>query len=470
MIPKRGRGDVRTLSITNGLSKFTTLGRDSLLLISLGITSSADSLQIGLAFASGVAGVVGLSLAMAVTPTVAAARPDQERRLRLLITRCLLITILLTGLVIMFVTTWEYAESGKTQLVLAITGLFDACSAIAVAVGQARSDFAVPAVIMACKGGLFTLIVGGSFLVGNPIHSQGTLIRILATEAALVSLGLALRMRFVHYPKGLHTADGYEDTGKGQFRRRLLGAVACNLATSIALVISRSLAAAVPGGAAILTLAQRVVGIATSLLAQPVHAVVTPWLAEVGNSKTVRGPIQRFLFAFAVLVVSAALLVGALPSVNALNSDVGQMGTLVSLLLLAAGAMNFTGVALRHWLLEGRQGVITVSFLLYLAPFLILAVSPARGPVAVAATELISQYLQMLFAFRFSKLILEPREDVATDHLLAACLLPAAGMVVLMDTPPLISYGMGLIVLALLVGRAGSVGGIARNLSPRRPW
>jgi hypothetical protein len=318
------------------------------------------------------------------------------------------------------------------------------------------------------NGSLFCAVVGG-FLLFDLALSVYFLALIIALESGAVAIVLLLRLltesaHEAHIPK---TVESTEAAVPG-FQHRLAGAALTYSLTGVAVILSRTVAAGVPGGAALLVLAQRAVGVVATLILQPMHAVVTPWLTQETHVALVRTTINRFLFAFTSLVASAALLF-AIPWLP-LTAKTEQVPTITALLLLAIGAANFTGIALRQWLLEGRRVVVAISFGIYVGSFAILALTDIRGPYAVAQTELISQYLQLLFVLRYSNLL-----GGATGHrpfaaLFAAVALPLAAILVLFHAPPLVLFGVAAAFFAVSVKHAGSVVRLMQDLFPRRPW
>lgn len=459
---------VRILGMIGAFSKVTSLGRDSLLVVVLGFSSQADSVQIGLAFGGTVGGVLGTSVALAITPTVAAAPRARALRITHQMTYVLASFVLVAFIAIAATQASIFDEVAKTYLTLGSAGLFDAAAVIAIAVAQGRMDFAVPALVVALNGTLFCVIVGGSLLLGQKI-SLNMLALVIALESGLIAIVLLTRLLSAPAPQTrAPTTDEVEESAGPAFRRRLVGAASSYSLISVAIILSRSLAAGVPGGAALLALAQRVVGVAASLILQPMHSVVTPWLTQAADRASVRAVINRFLFAFTSLAASVALLF-AVPWF-AFSASTQDAPVIAATLLLAVAAANFMGFGLRQWLLEGRRAVIAVAYVIYVAPFVVLAFTHIRGPGAVAQVELLAQCLLVLFAFQKSSWLSGTPGHRPVATFIAAGALPLAGLLVVVQPPTPVLFGLAAMMVVASVRHSGSVVRIMQDLSPRRPW
>ncbi|MDQ1537879.1 MAG: hypothetical protein QOE58_2272 [Actinomycetota bacterium] len=459
---------VRILAVIGGFSKVTSLGRDTLLVLVLGFTSRADSVQIGIAYGASIAGVVGTSLALAITPTVAAAPPVRAQQITTRMARLLAYAVLFAFTCIAVIVASSLDDVAKTYLTLGLSGLFDAASVIAIGVAQGRRDFALPALLVALNGTLFCAVVGGSLLLGRELSTY-FLALVIALESGLIATLLLFRLLMAPPPDPRPLRmDEIEEAGAPAFRRRLVGAASSYSLTSLALILSRSLAASVPGGAALLALAQRVVGIAASLILQPMHSVITPWLTQASDIALVHTVINRFLFAFTSLTATASLLM-AIPWFS-FSANTQAVPAIAALLLLAVSGANFTAIALRQWLLESRQTVIVVAYGIYVAPFALMALTDIRGPYAVAQAELLAQLLVLIFAARHSSLLSGTPGHRPVATLVAAGAMSLTGLLVVVQPPPAVFIGLAVALFAASVKHSGSVVHIAQDLSPRRPW
>lgn len=385
------------LATANLWSKVISASEIALLIAVLGLSHRADVVQIALGYSGLVAGVFGTAGAMAMTPLLSSmASANRTARIRVYNRRCLIAQVLgaavTAGLCVFGESTiLDYATA------LVGVGIADAVSSLSIGFAQSDEDFRVPQVILSMNGSVAATVFVFYLLEGSA-PSAHTALLILTVDSTVIATALIARNWWTQRASILITAPLDEkDGGETRYPRRRgvwrehIAASGCYGAISVGTIVARVIGSGVPGGAAVMALAQKLVNIGAGLTLQPMHAVLLVKSAKREAWPAIVRATRPFNAALAWVCSLAAMILLLCSQVFSARLSAGM--DVASVLVLSLPAANVAAIGLREWLADQKWVYVVAIYSTYPVVYILVWRSGAAGARWAAVGELLAQTL-----------------------------------------------------------------------------